>query len=81
MRLGITADEVDDLRAEAQLWCPLKSSPADIVGRSVLGVEVPRKPPAAGPRDTSNGWLLNHPLQKMQNFASYLYRKQQAAAK
>ncbi len=32
-------------------------------------------------KDLGNGWLLNHPLQKMQNFASYLYRKQQAAAK
>ena len=65
LRLGVTAEEVDNLRAEAQLWCPLKTAPADIAGRSVLGVEVPRKPPAAGPRDTSTGWLLNHPLKKV----------------
>ena len=32
-------------------------------------------------KDLGNGWLLNHPLQKMQNFASYLYRKQQEARK
>eukprot|EP00908_Phaeocystis_cordata_P025989 Transcript_8466.p1 GENE.Transcript_8466~~Transcript_8466.p1 ORF type:complete len:332 (+),score=102.12 Transcript_8466:66-998(+) len=66
LRLGVTAEEVDQLRAEAQLWCPLpKSAPADLVGRIVDGVVVPRKPPSTGPHDTSNGWLLNHPLKKV----------------
>ena len=26
-------------------------------------------------RDLGNGWLLNHPLQKLQNFQNYLYAK------
>ena len=73
LRLGVTAEEVDQLRAEAQLWCPLpKSAPADLVGRIVDGVVVPRKPPSTGPHDTSNGWLLNHPLQKMQDYKEHL---------
>ena len=29
LRLGVTADAVNDLRAEAQLWCPI-SSPSSI---------------------------------------------------
>ena len=27
-------------------------------------------------RDLGNGWLLNHPLQKLQNFQNYQYAKQ-----
>ena len=27
-------------------------------------------------RDLGNGWLLNHPLQKLQNFQNYLYENE-----
>ena len=27
-------------------------------------------------RDLGNGWLLNHPLQKLQNFQKYIYTKE-----
>ena len=72
LRLGITAEEVDDLRAEAQLWCPMPSAAKDIVGRIVHGVEVPPTPPAGSPIDTGKGWLLNHPLKKMQIYCQFV---------
>ena len=65
--LGITGDEVDALRVEAQLWCPLKTAPEDLVGRAApdgTGAVVQRKPDSRVV-DTSNGWLLNHPLKKV----------------
>ena len=52
--LGIQSDEVDALRAEAQLWCPLKSAPADLLGRVVNGELIKRKADTAVV-DTSNG--------------------------
>merc|ERR1740124_801066 len=33
---------------------------------------VQRKPPAPGPRDGSNGWLLNHPLKKVKTYCEFL---------
>lgn len=74
--LGITSAEVDALRVEAQLWCPLKTAPEDIVGKVAAdGSVVPRKPPTSGPGsklDTSNGWLLNHPLVKVRKYCEHL---------
>ena len=59
--LGITAAEVLELRAAAQLWVPLRSAPADVVGMVVDGTVVPRKP-STTVIDSSNGWLTNHPV-------------------
>ena len=72
LRLGITAEEVDTLRAEAQLWCPMETAPEDIVGRTVNGETVARKAPSTGPRDSSRGWLLNHPLKKMKIYCEFV---------
>ena len=70
--LGITAHEVLQLRAEAQLWMPLHpKSPADLVGKRVGDQVVPARP-AQGPYDTSNGWLLNHPLMKLSIYCAHL---------
>ncbi|KAL1495911.1 hypothetical protein AB1Y20_014554 [Prymnesium parvum] len=69
--LGITAEEVDTLRAEAQLWMPQERSPADLIGRSVKGGIVEKRP-SKGPIDTSNGWLLNHPLMKIRLYCEHL---------
>jgi len=69
--LGITAAQVDALRAEAQLWLPQKAAPADLVGVVVNGVTVQREP-SPGPRDTSNGWFLNHPLMKVRLYCEHL---------
>ena len=71
INLGVTAAECDALRAEAQLWAPLKTAPADLIGMSVNGEVVPRKPPG-GIVDTSNGWLLNHPLMKVRLYCEHL---------
>jgi len=71
LRLGVTAEEVDALRAEAQLFLPLKTCPADLVGRSVDGLELPRKP-SSGPYDVSNGWWANHPLVKVRMYCEHL---------
>ena len=43
----------------------------DVVGLVVGGVVVPDKPDH-GPFDTSNGWLLNHPLKKLQLYCEHL---------
>jgi hypothetical protein len=71
LTLGVTASDCDALRAAAQLWMPQTSAPADLVGMVVDGVTVNRKPDG-GPFDTSNGWLLNHPLKKMQIYCKHL---------
>jgi hypothetical protein len=42
--LGVSREEVDSLRVEAQLWCPLKTAPEDLVGRVHHGQVVQRKP-------------------------------------
>ena len=69
--LGITAAQVNALRAEAQLWMPLKASPFDLIGMVVNGVTVP-KTPVSGPLDLSNGWFLNHPLMKVRLYCEHL---------
>lgn len=69
--LGIRAEEVDHLRAEAQLWLPQERAPADLVGLRVNGSVIERKPPH-GPFDSSNGWLLNHPLMKIRLYCEHL---------
>ena len=78
--LGITAHEVLQLRAEAQLWMPLyPKSPADLVGLAVGDQVVPPRP-AQGPYDTSNGWLLNHPLMKLSIYCAHLDEMSSEAA-
>ena len=69
--LGVTSELCTSLRAEAQLWMPQKRAPKDVVGLVVGGVVVPDKPDH-GPFDTSNGWLLNHPLKKLQLYCEHL---------
>jgi hypothetical protein len=70
--LGISGDEVDALRVEAQLWCPLKSAPADLIGRSGADGRLIKPKPDSSILDKSNGWTLNHPLVKMRKFCEYL---------
>jgi len=100
--LGVTADQITQLRAEAQIWIPRtrhthahatharrtlslrpltqnrvfyplaeKRAPADVIGLVVNGATVTKLPPP-GPRDTSNGWILNHPLKKVQQYCEHL---------
>ncbi|EOD32042.1 hypothetical protein EMIHUDRAFT_449486 [Emiliania huxleyi CCMP1516] len=69
--LGIQAEQVDALRAEAQVWMPQKRAPEDLVGRTVGGERIVKQPDR-GPFDTSNGWLLNHPLMKIRLYCEHL---------
>ena len=69
--LGVSCEAVDALRVEAQLWCPLRTAPEDLVGRVHEGAVIERKP-ASRCLDTSNGWLLNHPLVKVRKYCEHL---------
>ena len=71
VKLGITKAEVTQLRAEAQMWMPLRKAPFDVIGVVVDGVPVP-KVPSSGPFDLSNGWFLNHPLMKIGLYCEHL---------
>ena len=82
INLGVTAEQILQLRAEAQIWIPQNRAPADVIGMVVSGVSNPQgvvvdgvtvqKVPPPGPMDTSRGWTLNHPLKKVQQYCEHL---------
>ncbi len=72
---GVKVDlhaDFDELLAQAHAFLPMKSMPAWMQGKYPPA-------PAGRPRDASNGWFANHPLQKLQYYQAFL-RDQAAEA-
>ena len=71
VKVALHAD-FDELLAQAHAFLPMKSMPAWMQGKYPPA-------PAGRPRDASNGWFANHPLQKLQYYQAFL-RDQAAEA-